>query len=129
MKTQYTLGQVKATLTPFESYKNTVAMLGANQTQDIQPDGRFGMVAVIENGGGYAEVDANETNIMQQLWDRRGAQLCLIMLRAEVEQSQTGYWRDLGKVNTDAQYKLERIAANQNKSIRQELNEWGKRWL
>lgn len=59
----YQLGHVSATLIPFDVYQKQVAMLGANQAQDIQPDGHLGFVASIAGGSIDREVDANEETI------------------------------------------------------------------
>lgn len=127
----YQLGQVKATLIPFDSYQKVVAALGVNQAQDIQPDGRMGFVANIEGGNpSEREVDANETTIQQYLWDLRGAELALITMRADIDLSLSGYVRDLMSNTTEEQYKINRIiAAQSNHKIAAELQAWADKWI
>ena len=127
----YQLGQVKATLVPFDGYKKVVAALGANQAQDIQPDGHLGFVANIEGGKlDEREIDANEQSIEKYLWDMRGAELALITMRAHIELSQSGYVRDLMHNTADQSYKIGRIiAAQENAKIAAELKAWAERWV
>lgn len=127
----YQLGQVKATLIPFATYQYQVSMLGANQAQDVQPDGHLGFVAHIEGGNpSEREIDANESSIVKYLWDLRAAQLSLITMRADIDLSQSGYVRDLMSNQRDEAYKINRIiAAQSNPKIAAELQAWADKWI
>ena len=127
----YQLGKVKATLIPFETYQYQVSMLGANQAQDVQPDGHLGFVAHIKGGNQTElEIDANGSSIVKYLWDLRGAELSLITMRADIDLGQSGYVRDLMSNQTDEAYKIQRIiAAQSNPKIAAELQAWADKWI
>ena len=127
----FRLGQVKATLIPFATYQYQVSMLGANQAQDVQPDGHLGFVAHIEGGNpSEPEIDANESSLVKYLWDLRGAELSLITMRADIDLSQSGYVRDLMSNQRDEAYKINRIiAAQSNPKIAAELQAWADKWI
>ena len=127
----FKLGQVKATLIPFATYQYQVSMLGANQAQNVQPDGHLGFVAHIEGGNpSEREIDANESSIIKYLWDLRAAQLALITMRADIDLSQSGYVRDLMTTQNDEAYKINRIIAVQsNPKIAAELQAWADKWI
>lgn len=127
----FKLGQVKATLIPFATYQYQVSMLGANQAQNVQPDGHLGFVAHIEGGNpSEREIDANESSIVKYLWDLRGAELSLITMRADIDLSQSGYVRDLMSNQRDEAYKINRIiAAQSNPKIAAELQAWADKWI